>query len=163
MPVLHETFPDRASANHCIEDLIAAGISADDISILMTNATPDHLDQDLTTGAVAGGVGGGIAAIAGGLILGGALTLATAGAAAPLLIAGPLAGAFAGGVSGLAVGALAGGLAGAGVAEADAHTIETNVRNGCVVVAVRATTQNAPDVDQVLRRDDRGTEPTTTA
>ena len=150
MPTLHETFPDRAAANRAITDLIAQGISAGDISIVMSDATKDRLvpenserlDDDVTRGAVAGGVAGTVAAIAGGIALGGALTIAT------------------GGVAGLAVGLMAGGLAGAGIADSEARDIETHVQNGEVVVVVRATTQNAPDVDEILRHDNRGVEPT---
>jgi hypothetical protein len=36
------------------------------------------------------------------------------------------------------------------------------VNDGAVVVAVNATTANAPDVDEILRKDDSGTEPTRT-
>jgi hypothetical protein len=38
--------------------------------------------------------------------------------------------------------------------------IETSVKNGAVIVAVHATTENAPDVDEILRHDNRGQEPT---
>jgi hypothetical protein len=153
VPTLHEVFPNRAAADRAITELIANGISADDISIVMSQPTKDALDVDLTRGAV----GGGLAALAGGLVLGGALTAATGGLAAPFLVAGPLAGAFVGGVSGVA-----GGLAGAAASGPDAHPIETKVNDGAVVVAVNATTANAPDVDEILRKDDSGTEPTRT-
>jgi len=158
MPTIHEVFPNRAAADRAITELIANGISADDISIVMSQPTKDALDADLTRGAV----GGGLAALAGGLVLGGALTAATGGLAAPFLVAGPLAGAFVGGVSGLAVGLVAGGLVGAAASGPDPHPIETKVNDGAFVVAVNATTENAPDVDEILRKDDSGTEPTRT-
>jgi hypothetical protein len=158
MPVLHETFPNRAAADRAITDLVASGISADDISIVMSQPTKNDLDRDITSGAI----GGGLAALAGGLVIGGALTVATAGAAVPFLVAGPLAGAFAGGVSGLAVGLVAGGIAGAAASSPDPHPIETHVNDGAVIVAVHATTENAPDVDEILRKDDRGAEPSRT-
>jgi hypothetical protein len=115
------------------------------------------LDTDLAKGGVGGAAVGGLAALAGGLVL----TAATGGLAAPFLVGGSIAGALAGGVSGVAVGTLIGGLCGAGVAEKDAQTIETHVANGAVAVVVKATTDNAPDVDQILRKDDGGAEPTT--
>jgi hypothetical protein len=161
MPTLHETFYDRAAADRAILDLIASGISADDISIVMTTATKatmlPTLDGDIAKGGVAGGVAlGGLAALAGGLVL----TAATGGLAAPFLVGGPLAGALVGGVSGVAVGTLIGGLCGAGVAEGDARTIESHVNDGAVAVVVKATAENAPDVDEILRKDDGGKEPT---
>jgi len=155
MPILHETFPDRHTADRAIMDLIASGISADDISIVMSQPTKDDLDRDITAGAVSGG----LVALAGGLVVAGAL-VATAGAAAPFLVAGPLVAAFAGGVSGLSVGLVAGGLVGAAAASPDPHVIETKVNDGAVIVAVHATTENAPDVDEILRKDNHGIEPT---
>jgi hypothetical protein len=142
MPTLHETFTDRVTADRAIQDLIASGISPDDISIVMTTATKEtflpSLDGDLAKGGVGGAVLGGLAAVAGGLVL------------------------LAGGVSGVAVGTLIGGLCGAGVAETDAHAIESHVKAGAVAVVVKATTENAPDVDEILRKDNSGAEPTTT-
>jgi len=166
MPTLHEIFYDRAAADRTVDDLIAQGIDHADISIVAGNAAEEtflpKLDGDIGKGGVAGGlIGTGLAAICGGLI--GGTIAATGGLAAiPFLAAGPVAEALAGGVSGLAVGALIGGLTGAGVAEADAKTIESHVGKGAIVVVVKATTENAPDVDQILRKDNRGIEPTAT-
>jgi hypothetical protein len=163
MPTLHATFFDRAAADRAIEDLIAQGISPDDISILMSSAAKEKLcpdlDGDVTKGGVSGAmVGGGLAALAGGLLL----TAATGGAAAPFLVAGPIAGALVGGVSGVAVGTIVGGLTGAGLAETDARDVEAHLNNGAVCVAVKTTDEAAPDVDEILRKDNSGAEPTTT-
>jgi hypothetical protein len=166
LPTLHENFYDRAAANRAVDDLIAQGVDAGDISIVVSDAAKDKyfpkLDGDLAAGGVTGGaVGAGLAAVAGALVLGGTVA-ATGGMALPFLAAGPVADALAGGVSGLAVGTLIGALTGAGVAETDAKTIESNVGSGAVVVVVKTTTKNAPNVDEILRKDNRGIEPTTT-
>jgi hypothetical protein len=152
MPVLHETFSDRAAADRAIDDLIAAGISPADISIVMTGATKDRT-------VAGGGAGGGVAAFLGGLVLGGAVLAVSDGLAAPVFAAGPLAGALVGGVYGLAVGALTGGLIGAGVAPDDAQAIEDHLARGSIVVTVHATPENVHDVDEILRHDNRGIEP----
>jgi hypothetical protein len=158
MPTLTATFSDRPSADRAVNDLLAAGISADNISVLMSHTsqatylppTEDNLDTSIAKGAV---IGGGLGAIAGGLLLGGVLTVLTGGVAAPLLIAGPLAAALAGGVSGAAVGTLAGGLIGAGVSEPVAHDIEQKVADGSVLVAVTVTGDAGPDIDAIFRKD----------
>lgn len=164
MPILHEIFDNRAAADRAVDDLLAAGISPDTISVLVTGATkdqllppgPDHLAGDIARGSV----GGGIAACVGGFVLGGAILAASDGLAAPFFVAGPLAGALTGGLSGIAVGVLAGGLIGAGVAVSDANAIERHVAAGAIVVTVHATTENAADVDEIFRHDNRGIEPT---
>jgi hypothetical protein len=168
MPILHETFDDPAAADRAIDDLIAAGILPDDISVVMTAATKDQLvppnpgplEADIERGGLAGTLGGGLAALLGGLVLGGTVLAVTDGLAAPVLVAGPLAGALAGGVSGIAVGMLTGGLIGAGVAVSDAKAIEGHLARGAVVVTVHTTPENAADVDEILRHDNRGIEPT---
>jgi hypothetical protein len=167
MPTLHETFYDRAAADRAVDDLIAQGIDPAEISIVVSSAAQEtflpKLDGDIGKGGVAGGVvGAGLAAICGGLALGGTIAATGGLAAIPFLAAGPVAEALAGGVSGLAVGALIGGLTGAGVAEADAKTIESQVGKGAIVVVVKATAEDAHDVDQILRKDNRGIEPTAT-
>jgi len=160
MPTLTATFYDRPAADRAVSDLVEHGVSLDDISVIVGNTTREHyfpeddrVTANVARGAASGGiVGGGIGAVAGGLLLGGVLTAATGGLAAPFLIAGPIAGALTGGVSGVALGSLFGGLAGAGVSEPVAKELEEEVRQGALIVAIRATDANASEVETMLRR-----------
>lgn len=162
MATLTATFHDRTATERAIDDLTAANIPRDDISIVMSNETrtryfggEDNVHgANIAKGAASGGViGGSLGAIAGGFLLGGAITVATGGIAAPFLIAGPIAGALAGGGAGAAVGSIVGALAGAGIPEAEASAIENEVKRGGVIVAVRADESREPIARAILTRD----------
>ena len=168
MATVTARFDDRASTEQAIEDLNAVNISADDISVVMSNDTRDRYfkgEKDVHGAAIAkgaaggGAIGGTLGAIAGGFLVGGVVTIATGGLAAPFLIAGPIAGALAGGGAGAAVGSVVGALVGAGVPEPEAHAIETDVHNGGVVLAVRCDDDRAVQVRSILRRDGGGVAP----
>jgi|GEM_PF-1649610 len=143
MPTLSATYQDRAAADEAVRQLIAAGVSPDDISLLVSNSTRERyfqnqdggLDANAARGAA---IGGGLGAIAGGLVLGGVITAATGGLALPFLVAGPIGAALTGVIGGTAVGTIAGGLTGAGISEPVAHDIDEGVRQGALVVAVNA-------------------------
>jgi hypothetical protein len=168
MATVTATFHDRAATERAIDDLTAANIPRDDISIVMSNETREkyfHGDDDvhgtnIARGAAGGGaIGGSLGAIAGGFLVGGAITIATGGAAAPFLIAGPIAGALAGGGAGAAVGSIIGALMGAGIPEAQAGAIEHEVKRGGVIVAVRTDEMREAVAQAILHRDggiDRG-------
>ncbi len=165
MATVTATFYDRAATERAVDDLTAAGIPRDDISVVMSNATRDRYfggesnvhGANIAKGAAGGGVlGGSLGAIAGGFLLSGAAIAATGGAAVPFLIAGPIAGALAGGGAGAAVGSVIGALVGAGVPERDVHS-------GGVIVAVRTTDVQAGNAEAILRRDGGGVAPGTTS
>jgi hypothetical protein len=139
MATLTATFHDRTATERAIDDLTAANIPRDDISIVMSNETrtryfggEDNVHgANIAKGAASGGViGGSLGAIAGGFLLGGAITVATGGIAAPFLIAGPIAGALAGGGAGAAGGSIVG-----------------------AIVAVRADESREPIARAILTRD----------
>jgi hypothetical protein len=90
-----------------------------------------------------------LGAIASGFLITGAITVATGGVAAPFLIAGPIAGALAGGGAGAAVGSLVG----AGIAEPQAKAIESEVKRGGVIVAVRTDETRDAIARAILIRD----------
>jgi hypothetical protein len=157
MPTITATFHDRQRADQAIDDLIAHGVSPNHISALMSKetrerivASPPDEPTDITRAAGAGAVlGGGLGALAGGLFLGG-LTVATAGAAAPFVIVGPLVGAMIGGVSGVGFGGLFGGLAAAGVDASKIDDLAKHAEAGAVVVAVRTTDDAEHDIRTIL-------------
>ncbi len=169
MSTITASFYDRAATEHAVDDLVAAGIPRDDISVVMSNATRDRYyggegdvrGANIAKGAAGGGaIGGSLGAIAGGLLIGGGvLAVATGGAAIPFLVAGPIAGALAGGGAGAAVGSVIGALVGAGVPEHEAHAIEGDIRNGGVVLAVRTDDARDEAVRGILRRDGGGVAP----
>jgi hypothetical protein len=168
MATITATFHDRETAERAVDDLIDYGINRGDISLVVNGDTRGRYFEDATgervaddrgasvaKGAAGGGVvGGSLGAIAGGLLLGGTITAATGGAALPFLIAGPIAGALAGGGAGAAAGSVLGALAGAGVPEPEARAIESDVREGGIVLAVQVDEDEAPEVRSLLRRDD---------
>jgi hypothetical protein len=162
MATITATFHDRTATERAIDDLTAANIPRDDISIVMSNETRAKYFQgdenvhgsNIARGAAGGGaIGGSLGAIAGGFLIGGAITIATGGAAAPFLIAGPIAGALAGGGAGAAVGSVIGALVGAGVPEAQAGAIEHELKRGGVIIAVRTSETHDAIVRAILARD----------
>lgn len=162
MPTVTGTFQDRATTERAVDDLVAAGFSRDDISVVMSDETRsrhfhDHDDvhgAHVAQGAAGGGaIGGTIGAIAGGILLSTAAVVATGGLAAPFIVAGPIAGALAGGGAGAAVGSIIGALVGAGIPEHEAHAVERDVRDGGIVLAVRTDDADATRASEILRRE----------
>lgn len=130
--------PDQAQT--VVRELESAGYPTKDISLVMqqpgsapevdTGAT--KADQGMLTGVSAGAVLGGIAGLA-------ALAIPGVG---PLLAAGPLA-ALLGALSGAALGGLVGSFTGLGIPTQQAEEYEQAVREGGVVVAVKAADRDA--------------------
>ena len=122
-------FDHYSDATSAVDQLKAAGISEDDISIVSKNADGRYKDNDVGEDA---GTGAGIGAAVGGV--GGLLTglgiMAIPGVG-PVVAAGWLAATAAGAVTGAVVGGAAGGLIGAltdsGVDERDAHVYAEGV------------------------------------
>jgi uncharacterized protein (TIGR02271 family) len=148
MPNVIGVFDNYPESRAAVERMINAGIDRDQISLV----TRDHdkIRDDATehtsgaakgagVGAALGGVGGLIAGLAG---------LAIPGIG-PILAAGPIAAALGGALGGAGLGAAAGGLIGAltdmGVPEDDARHYEDQVRQGKILVTVRADNDNEAD------------------
>jgi outer membrane lipoprotein SlyB len=132
-------FSSRSQAESCINSLLAANFSSDDISVLMSD--PDTTRQmavekntkapeGATTGATTGGVIGGALGLLAGI---GALAIPGLG---PFIAAGPIMGALAGVGAGAAAGGIIGALAGMGMPEYEAKRYEGRVKNGGVLVSV---------------------------
>ena len=170
MSTVTATFSNRAAMECAVDDLIAAGFSHADISVVMSNDTrersfagrSDVHGASIVNGALGGGaVGGNASAIAGGFLIGSATIAATSAAAVPSLLAGPDAGELAGGGAGAAFGSVIGALIAAGVPDFEARAIQTGVRDGGVILAVRSTDTQEAQTRHILRRDGGELEPGT--
>jgi uncharacterized protein (TIGR02271 family) len=149
MPNVIGMFENFSDAQRAVERMINAGIDRDQISIIGRDSerdreriTPEHTSgagKGAGIGAAVGGIGGLIAGIAG---------LAIPGIG-PILAAGPLAAAIGGALGGAGLGAAAGGLIGAltdmGVPEHEARHYEDEVRQGKILVTVRADNDDEAD------------------
>ncbi|HLJ83607.1 MAG TPA: general stress protein [Candidatus Eremiobacteraceae bacterium] len=140
-------FRDKGAADDAVDDLQKAGYGMNDISVMMTDDTRTkkfaaEKGTKAPEGAAAGGVvGGAIGAILAGVTATGSIAAiaATGGAAAPLVV-GPLAAALAGLGAGAVGGGIVGGLIGLGIPEVRAKEYEQKLRDGGILVGVRAST-----------------------
>jgi hypothetical protein len=139
-------FRDRGAADRAVDDLQRAGYGMNDISVMMTEDTRTkkfaaEKGTKAPEGAAAGGiVGGAIGAILAAVTATGSIVVlaATGGAAAPLVV-GPLAAALAGLGAGAISGGIVGGLIGLGIPEVRAKEYEQRLRDGGILVGVRAS------------------------
>jgi len=131
------------AAELAVDDLVDAGFSNADISILVPD-TPTARDfahekhtkapEGTATGAAAGGTLGGTLGLLAGM---GALAIPGLG---PFIAAGPIMGALAGLGVGGAVGGFVGALVGMGVPEYEAKRYEGRVKDGGVLLSVHCDT-----------------------
>jgi hypothetical protein len=132
-------YPDRATAESAISQLLDRGFRNEDISALLpenlgskelssvkTTKAPEGTAAGATTGAVVGGTLGLLAGI-------GALAIPGIG---PLIAAGPIVATLAGIGSGGVVGGLAGALIGAGIPEYEAKRYEGRIKSGGILLSV---------------------------
>ena len=138
-------YPSASSAEAAVDQLIAAGFSNSDVSVLMADAesTRDFAHEKATkapegttTGVTAGGVVGGTLGLLAGM---GALAIPGVG---PLIAAGPIMAGLAGLGVGGAVGGLVGGLVGLGIPEYEAKRYEGRVKDGGVLLSVHCATSD---------------------
>lgn len=136
-------FSNRAAAESAISQLQAAGISAQQISLVMTDETrgthfklkeSDKSDEGAAAGA---GIGGILGVIAGAVMSAGVIVIPGLN----LVVTGTLVSALAGLGSGAVAGGLIGGLIGAGIPEHEAKYYEKAVASGNVLVAVETETR----------------------
>jgi hypothetical protein len=138
-------YPTRAAAESAVDQLIAAGFSNQDVSVLMADKQGARdfaaekntkAPEGATTGGVLGaGVGGTLGLLAGI----GALAIPGVG---PLIAAGPIMGALAGMGVGGTVGGLVGLLVGMGIPEYEAKRYEGRVKDGGILVSVHCDTSD---------------------
>lgn len=133
-------FESPEQANRVIADLLSAGLTKGDISLIMsdkgrerfsaaTENTNDRIVKDAAIGATTGGV---LTALLLGLTT--ASVIAVPGMA--LLVGGPLIAAIEGLGAGAAIGGLAGALSAIGIKAAEASKYEDAVKAGHAVVVV---------------------------
>lgn len=141
----------RTEAEELINQLELAGITQDQISVVMSDKTrgahfgikeSSKVEEGVTVGATAGGLAG---AIAGALLAAG--TIAIPGV--NLVVAGALAPALAGLGAGGVTGGLVGGLIGSGIPEHEAKSYEDDIEAGKILLAVKTESH-----DQTKRVDE---------
>lgn len=154
-------FDDYEDAQRAVSDLEAAGVPANDISIVASNAHGRHDDRDNLAAADAGddaSKGAGIGATVGGVggLLAGLGLMAIPGLG-PVVAAGWLVSTAVGALGGAAIGAAAGGLVGAlthaGVPENDAHVYAEGVRRGGTLVTAKVDDAQAASARAILAHD----------
>src|SRR5271163_1760295 len=138
-------YSNEATADTAVNQLLAAGSSNDDVSVLMSDVkgTKDFAaekntkaPEGTTTGVTTGGVVGGTLGLLAGI---GALAIPGIG---PLIAAGPIMGALAGLGVGGAVGGLIGALVGMGIPEYEAKRYEGRIKDGGVLLSVHCDTSD---------------------
>jgi hypothetical protein len=154
---LYDSYEDAAQT---VRDLEAAGISGDDISMVVNNVEDRyaHLARSDAESEVAGaGTGASIGTVIGG----GAGLLAGLGMIAipgigPVVAAGWListaAGAVVGAGAGAAAGGLVGAMTGAGVSTDRANVYAESVRRGGTLVTARVDEERTPEVEKIMHR-----------
>src|SRR5687767_4577429 len=132
-------YPSRLAAEEAVDHLRSHGFRSTDVSVLLpeNSGTKDLAHEKVTkapegvsTGAVAGGLAGGVL---GWLTSVGILAIPELG---PFVAAGPIVGSLAGAGAVGAVGSIIGALAGWGVPEYEAVRYEGRIREGGVLLSV---------------------------
>jgi hypothetical protein len=123
-------YPSSLDAERGAADLISAGFSSPDISVLLPDLRSSKAPEGSSAGATAGGLLGGALGILAGA---GALVIPGIG---PMVAAGPILAGLAGPGVGGAVGGLVGALAGLGVPEDEAKRYEGRVKDGGTLLSV---------------------------
>lgn len=155
-------FSDKINAENAISELEARDYNPKDMSILMKDTAQarevaDDTGASVTEGAVkgagTGAVVGGIAGFLAGTVLPGLGGFLIGG---PIGAALGLTGAAATTVSGATTGAVAGGLIGAltgtfGLSEEEAHTYETRINEGGILIAVPTRSGDETEVKRIMK------------
>src|SRR3984885_12265821 len=145
-------YQNAKQAERTVDDLLGAGFSNDDISVLLpdnqgtrdfahdkSTKAPEGTAAGVTTGGVIGGTLGLLAGI-------GVLAIPGVG---PLIAAGPIVAALAGLGAGGAVGGIIGALVGMGIPEYEAKRYEGHIKAGGVLLSVHCDTS-----DEITRAKD---------
>jgi hypothetical protein len=136
-------YHSRLQAELSVEQLLRAGFSNDDVSVLMQDSQSTKefahekntkAPEGTTTGVAAGGVVGGTLGLLAGI---GALAIPGVG---PFIAAGPIMATLAGLGVGGAVGGLIGALVGMGIPEYEAKRYAGQIKEGGVLLSVHCDT-----------------------
>jgi len=143
-------YPNRETAEIAVDQLMNAGFSGQDISVLMADkqgqrelATEKNTKapEGTATGAGVGGAIGGTLGLLAGI---GALAIPGVG---PLIAAGPIMATLAGVGVGGAVGGVVGALVGMGIPEYEAKRYEGRVKEGGILLSVHC--DNSEEISKV--------------
>jgi hypothetical protein len=141
-------FPDRASAERAIEDLRVGGWPEEDLGFLVRDETAEAREEraertaeGAVTGMAAGGLIGGLGAVAVSLMIPGV---------GPIIGGGLLATLFGGAAMGAGAGGVLGAIGGLGVPEEEARFYEEELRAGRPLVGVRG--DRAEEAAAILHR-----------
>jgi hypothetical protein len=160
-------FNDRDSAERAYQSLSSRGYDNDDVNLVMSDETRkkhfsevDRAQTELGTKAAEGaGVGGAIGGTLGAIVA--AVAAVGTSLAIPglgLIIAGPLAAGIAGAGAGGAAGGLIGALIGWGIPEERVKRYESGIKDGGILMGVKARTdEDAKHFQQEWQRN-KGTE-----
>lgn len=146
------TFRSQSDAGCALDRLSARGVTQDQISILMSDATRDRefaveTHSKMAEGAAVGATSGGaIGALVGGLAAVGALSVTGVG----LVAVGPIVAALAGTGVGAAAGGALGGLIGLGFPEHEVKTYADEVEDGAILVAAEVDDDFAGEVKEIF-------------
>src|SRR6201994_4177649 len=141
-------YPSNSAAETAVDQLVAAGFSNDDVSVLMANSNGSRdfaaekntkAPEGATTGVGVGGAVGGTLGLLAGI---GALAIPGVG---PLIAAGPIMATLAGVGAGGAVGGIVGALVGMGIPEYEAKRYEGAVKDGGTLLSVHCDTSDQVD------------------
>jgi hypothetical protein len=140
MTIVSSVFKNRASADQAITELETTGITANQISLVLTDdARGQHfnlresskVDEGVAAGASLGGL---LGVIAGAVLAAG--TIAIPGV--NVIVTGAVVSGLAGLGAGAVGGGLLGGLVGSGIPEHEAKLYDQQIRAGNVLLAVKA-------------------------
>ena len=159
MAIASAIYDTYASAAAAVENVKAAGVPEQDISIVSNDATTDRTGYDTyrpdgprAENEAAAGAGVGAAAGGAAGLLAGIGLLAIPGLG-PVVAAGWLAStAVAAGAAGVA-GGLIGSMVSSGVGEEEAHAYAEGLRRGGTVVSVRVSEENHGRIQNILDAD----------
>ena len=146
-------FKDAETADQAVERLVRAGVSEDDISVLMAETTRGRefavtRSTKAPEGAVAGAAAGGmVGAIGAALVAVGTLTVPGVG----FFAAGPIVAALAGAGAAGAAGGLLGGLVGAGIPEHEAKFYSGRLAHGGILVGAYVHNDRVSQTKQILK------------
>ncbi|WP_193200348.1 general stress protein [Nostoc sp. MG11] len=150
-------FPNHQEAEQALRELIDAGFSFDQVSVIakdadgklrgadMTNPDGNLASEGAKTGAIAGGAAGGLVGLFEGLAV-----LAIPGVGPGLALGTVLANTLLGGGIGAATGGLFGGLIGWGIPEDEARFYNDRVSQGDYLVIVEATESEIRRAEAIL-------------
>ena len=149
-------YKTRATAEKAVDDLIAAGYSNSDVSVLLPDVQSTKelahekntkAPEGTTTGVAAGGAVGGTLGLLAGI---GSLAIPGLG---PFIAAGPIMAALAGLGVGGAVGGMVGALVGMGIPEYEAKRYEGHVKDGGILLSVHCnTSEEISRAKDILKR-----------